>query len=207
MHRPYERGHSAAFGTKTYAHPLIGPFTLDWQVLRLPEDDQLLMVLTAPPDTGSLEAPTGSARPPPESERPPPADDPSQKRPIGRSRTSAALDLRRAWTPANKKTRQHASYALLPQHDGLQRPGHPVRVCAEPRKVAGDCFRLLSGAGVHERFGDDPALRRRRRQLSLCHGRERQHRPTLTIASTIHVTSADARLNGKQPLASASSGS
>ena len=29
--------------------------TLDWQVLRLPEDDQVLMVLTAPPDTESLE--------------------------------------------------------------------------------------------------------------------------------------------------------
>ena len=28
---------------------------LDWQVLRLPDDDQLLLVMTAPPDTGSLE--------------------------------------------------------------------------------------------------------------------------------------------------------
>jgi transcriptional regulator with XRE-family HTH domain len=45
----------AAFATRTLTHPLTGPYTLDWQVLRLPEDDQLLMVLTAPPDTRSLE--------------------------------------------------------------------------------------------------------------------------------------------------------
>jgi transcriptional regulator with XRE-family HTH domain len=46
----------AAFATRTFTHPLTGPYTLDWQILRLPEDDQLLMVLTAPPDTRSLEA-------------------------------------------------------------------------------------------------------------------------------------------------------
>ena len=45
-----------AFATRTFTHPLTGPYTLDWQILRLPEDDQLLMVLTAPPDTRSLEA-------------------------------------------------------------------------------------------------------------------------------------------------------
>jgi transcriptional regulator with XRE-family HTH domain len=45
----------AASATRTFTHPLTGPYALDWQVLRLPEDDQLLMVLTAPPDTGSLE--------------------------------------------------------------------------------------------------------------------------------------------------------
>jgi transcriptional regulator with XRE-family HTH domain len=45
----------AAFATRTFTHPLTGPYTLDWQILRVPEDDQLLMVLTAPPDTGSLE--------------------------------------------------------------------------------------------------------------------------------------------------------
>jgi hypothetical protein len=45
----------ATFGTKTLTHPLTGPYTLDWQVLRLPEDDQILMVMTAPPGTGSLE--------------------------------------------------------------------------------------------------------------------------------------------------------
>src|SRR6476659_4990052 len=45
----------AAFATRTFTHPLTGPYTLDWQVLRLPEDDQLLMALTAPPDTRSLE--------------------------------------------------------------------------------------------------------------------------------------------------------
>jgi transcriptional regulator with XRE-family HTH domain len=46
----------ATFGTKTLTHPLTGPYTLDWQVLRLPEDDQILMVMTAPADSGSLEA-------------------------------------------------------------------------------------------------------------------------------------------------------
>src|SRR6201993_21486 len=45
----------AASATRTFTHPLTGPYTLDWQVLRLPEDDQLLMVLTAPPDTRSLQ--------------------------------------------------------------------------------------------------------------------------------------------------------
>ena len=46
----------ATSGTKTLTHPLTGPYTLDWQVLRLPEDDQILMVMTTPPDTRSLEA-------------------------------------------------------------------------------------------------------------------------------------------------------
>ena len=46
----------ATFGTKTLTHPLTGPYTLDWQVLRLPEDDQILMVMTAPSDSGSLAA-------------------------------------------------------------------------------------------------------------------------------------------------------
>jgi transcriptional regulator with XRE-family HTH domain len=45
----------AVSGTKTLTHPLTGPYTLDWQVLRLPEDDQILMVMTAP-DATSLEA-------------------------------------------------------------------------------------------------------------------------------------------------------
>jgi transcriptional regulator with XRE-family HTH domain len=45
----------AVSGTKTLTHRLTGPFTLDWQVLRLPEDDQILMVMTAP-DAASLEA-------------------------------------------------------------------------------------------------------------------------------------------------------
>ena len=43
------------FGTRTYTHPLTGPYTLDRQLLLLPEDHHLLMVLTAP-DPGSLEA-------------------------------------------------------------------------------------------------------------------------------------------------------
>jgi transcriptional regulator with XRE-family HTH domain len=45
----------AGFGTRTFTHPLTGPYTLDWEALRLPEDDQLLLVMTAPPDTASLE--------------------------------------------------------------------------------------------------------------------------------------------------------
>jgi transcriptional regulator with XRE-family HTH domain len=45
----------AASGTKTLTHPLTGPYTLDWQVLHLPDDDQILMVMTAP-DAASLEA-------------------------------------------------------------------------------------------------------------------------------------------------------
>jgi transcriptional regulator with XRE-family HTH domain len=45
----------AAFGTRTYTHPLTGPYLLDWQALRLPDDDQLLLVMTAPPDSGSLD--------------------------------------------------------------------------------------------------------------------------------------------------------
>lgn len=43
------------FGTRTYTHPLTGPYTLDRQLLLLPEDNHLLMVLTAP-DPESLEA-------------------------------------------------------------------------------------------------------------------------------------------------------
>jgi hypothetical protein len=46
----------ATFGTKTLTHPLTGPYDLDWQILRLPDDDQILMVMTAPPDTASPEA-------------------------------------------------------------------------------------------------------------------------------------------------------
>ncbi|HEX3511438.1 MAG TPA: helix-turn-helix transcriptional regulator [Solirubrobacteraceae bacterium] len=42
------------FGTRTYTHPLTGPYPLDRQILRLPDDDQLLMVLTAPPGTVSM---------------------------------------------------------------------------------------------------------------------------------------------------------
>jgi len=45
----------AAFARRTFTHPLAGPYLLDWQVLRLPDNDQLLLVMTAPPDTGSLE--------------------------------------------------------------------------------------------------------------------------------------------------------
>ena len=45
----------ASLGTRTYTHPLTGPYTLDWQVLRLPDDDQALTVMTAP-DLANLEA-------------------------------------------------------------------------------------------------------------------------------------------------------
>ena len=38
-------------GTRTYTHPLTGPYTLDWEMLHIAEDDQSLMVMTAPPDT------------------------------------------------------------------------------------------------------------------------------------------------------------
>ena len=43
------------FGARTYTHPLTGPYSLERQLLLLPEDDQLLMVLTAP-DPASLKA-------------------------------------------------------------------------------------------------------------------------------------------------------
>ena len=42
------------FGTRTYTHPSTGPYALDRQILLFPEDDYLLMVLTAS-DPGSLE--------------------------------------------------------------------------------------------------------------------------------------------------------
>ena len=45
----------ATFGTRMYTHPQTGPYTLERQILLLPEDDRLLMVLTAP-DPASLEA-------------------------------------------------------------------------------------------------------------------------------------------------------
>jgi transcriptional regulator with XRE-family HTH domain len=45
----------AASGTKTLTHPLTGPYTLDWQVLHLPDEDQIVMVMTAA-DAASLEA-------------------------------------------------------------------------------------------------------------------------------------------------------
>ena len=45
----------ATAGTRTYTHPLTGPYTLDWQVLRLPDDDQTLTIMTAP-DQESLGA-------------------------------------------------------------------------------------------------------------------------------------------------------
>jgi transcriptional regulator with XRE-family HTH domain len=43
------------FGARTYTHPLTGPYTLERQLLLLPEDNHLLMVLTAP-DPASLKA-------------------------------------------------------------------------------------------------------------------------------------------------------
>jgi hypothetical protein len=43
------------YGTRTLTHPLTGPYPVDWQVLHLP-DDQLLAIMTAPLNTGTLEA-------------------------------------------------------------------------------------------------------------------------------------------------------
>jgi transcriptional regulator with XRE-family HTH domain len=43
------------FGARTYTHPLTGPYTLERQLLLLPEDNHLLMVLTAA-DPASLKA-------------------------------------------------------------------------------------------------------------------------------------------------------
>jgi hypothetical protein len=45
----------ATSGTRTYTHPLTGPYTLDRQLLLFPEDNHILMAMTAP-DPGSLEA-------------------------------------------------------------------------------------------------------------------------------------------------------
>ena len=45
----------ATFGTRTYTHPRTGPYTLDRQLLLLPQSVQPLMVLTAP-DPQTLEA-------------------------------------------------------------------------------------------------------------------------------------------------------
>jgi transcriptional regulator with XRE-family HTH domain len=44
-----------ATGTKTLTHPGTGPYTLDWQVLRTLDDNHLLMVMTAPPGSNSLD--------------------------------------------------------------------------------------------------------------------------------------------------------
>jgi hypothetical protein len=37
----------ASVGARTYTHPLTGPYTLDWQVLRLADEDQTITVMTA----------------------------------------------------------------------------------------------------------------------------------------------------------------
>jgi transcriptional regulator with XRE-family HTH domain len=44
-----------ATGTKTLTNPDTGPYALDWQVLRTLDDSQLLMVMTAPPESPSLD--------------------------------------------------------------------------------------------------------------------------------------------------------
>jgi transcriptional regulator with XRE-family HTH domain len=41
-------------GSKTLTHPETGHYTLDWQILRSPDDGQVLMVMTAPPGSQSL---------------------------------------------------------------------------------------------------------------------------------------------------------
>ena len=42
-------------GTKTLIHPETGAYSLDWQILQNPDDRQVLMVMTAPPDSHSLD--------------------------------------------------------------------------------------------------------------------------------------------------------
>jgi transcriptional regulator with XRE-family HTH domain len=44
------------FGTKTLTHPATGDYDLDWQVLRTADEDQTLMVMTAPPGSAGLQA-------------------------------------------------------------------------------------------------------------------------------------------------------
>ncbi|MFI6339818.1 helix-turn-helix transcriptional regulator [Streptomyces sp. NPDC050535] len=43
-------------GTKTLTHPDTGRYSLDWQVLRTVDDNQIVMAMTAPPGTHSLDA-------------------------------------------------------------------------------------------------------------------------------------------------------
>jgi hypothetical protein len=42
------------FGTRVYTHPKIGPYTGDWQLLNLPEDDSILWLTTASHGTERL---------------------------------------------------------------------------------------------------------------------------------------------------------
>jgi transcriptional regulator with XRE-family HTH domain len=44
----------ATFGTRVYAHPGIGPYTVDWQVLSFPENDSILWLTTASRGTERL---------------------------------------------------------------------------------------------------------------------------------------------------------
>lgn len=43
-------------GTKQLTHPDTGDYALDWQVLRTLDEQQLLMVMTVPPESDSLDA-------------------------------------------------------------------------------------------------------------------------------------------------------
>ena len=148
IHRPRARTCSAACGTRTYAHPLIGAFTLDRQVLRLPEDYQFLMVLTTPPDT--------AASKPPQARLVPRLSLGVLRQPTTRRKTpdrTLANELcARPWASLDPSEREDESTRLVCPASATRRhptARTPIRVCAEPRKVAGDCFRLLSGAGVH----------------------------------------------------------
>jgi transcriptional regulator with XRE-family HTH domain len=42
-------------GSKSLSHPELGHYTLDWQVLRSPDEGQTVMVMTAPPGSRGLE--------------------------------------------------------------------------------------------------------------------------------------------------------
>jgi hypothetical protein len=105
------------------------------------------MVLTAPPD--SLEAPTGSARPRLSLGV---LRQPTTRRKTA-NRTLANERCARPSASLDPSEQEDASTRLICPASGTRwhptaRTPSPVRVCAEPRKVAGDCFRLFSGAEV-----------------------------------------------------------
>lgn len=108
----------ATFGTRTYTHPLTGPYTLDRQLLLLPEDNHILMVLTAP-DSESLEAvhrlgATDGPRGTPPVARPP---DPMAERGGTTRRSPPTQDNRGAelWR-GDQRTPSAATPARTPKH-------------------------------------------------------------------------------------------
>jgi len=67
---------------------------------------------------------------------------------------------------------------------------HSARTASPSAAARTIAFGLPAPALADERYGDKAPLRWRLRRPFLCHGRERQRRPMLTIASTIHATRA-----------------